>query len=72
MTKQQLRDLVERAVWTAAQAFLGVFAVTGVWDADISSAKQGAIVAIAAAISVLKTAVQNVVSGLDTRAARPS
>ncbi len=68
MTKAQLRDLVERMAWTAAQAFLAVFAVTGVWGVDLSSAKQGAIAAIAAALSALKTAVQNKASKLDTRA----
>ena len=43
-------DVLERAGWTFAQAFLGVFVV-----ADLSSAKGAGVAGLAAAVSVLKT-----------------
>jgi len=46
------RDVVERALWTAAQAFLAVFLVT-----DTSSLKAAVVAAAGAGLSVVKTAV---------------
>lgn len=52
-------DLGERAVWTAAQAFLGVFAAVNVTDVE---AVQGAAIAgLAAAAAALLSLVKNVV-----------
>ncbi|MBC40903.1 MAG: hypothetical protein CML19_01535 [Pusillimonas sp.] len=50
-------DVLERAGWTFAQAFLGVFVV-----ADLSSAKGAGVAGLAAAVSVLKTMVKDKVS----------
>ena len=50
-------DVLERAGWTFAQAFLGVFVV-----ADLSSAKGAGIAGLAAAVSVLKTIVKDKVA----------
>ena len=46
------KDIIERAVWTAAQAFLAVFTV-----GDLSSAKAAGVAAMGAAISVAKSIV---------------
>jgi len=43
------RDVVERAAWTAAQAFLAIYTVGGV-----DELKAAATAGVAAAISVLK------------------
>jgi len=51
------KNVVERALWTAAQAFLAVFVVT-----DASTIKVGIAAAAAAALSVIKTAVQEKVT----------
>ncbi len=45
------RDIAERAIMTALQAFLAVFVVT-----DVSSAKAGLVAAAAAALAVVKGA----------------
>ena len=45
-----LKDLLERAIWTAAQAFLAVFTV-----GDMASAKAAGVAAAAAAVSALKS-----------------
>ena len=50
-------DVLERAGWTFAQAFLGVFVV-----ADLSSAKGAGVAGLAAAVSVTKTMVKDKVS----------
>ena len=50
-------DVLERAGWTFAQAFLGVFVV-----ADLSSAKGAGVAGLAAAVSVLKTIVKDKVA----------
>lgn len=49
MTKTLFLDLLERAAWTAAQAFLAVFTVS-----DLSTARTGAIAAAAAVLSLVK------------------
>ena len=46
------KDILERAIWTAAQAFLAVFTV-----GDLSSAKAAGVAAMGAAISVAKSIV---------------
>lgn len=46
------KDIIERAIWTAAQAFLAIFTV-----ADLSSAKAAGVAAMAAAISAVKSIV---------------
>jgi len=50
-----IRDLATRAAWTAAQAFLAVFTIEG--GAEV--AKAAAIAAVGAALSVVKTFVNN-------------
>ena len=50
-------DVLERAGWTFAQAFLGVFVV-----ADLSSAKGAGVAGLAAGVSVLKTFVKDKVA----------
>jgi hypothetical protein len=59
-------DLVERAAWTFAQAFLSTFVVLapGIWAApNLNNAKAAAIAAVtgamAAGVSALKTFVKN-------------
>lgn len=54
MTKQQLRDLLERAAWTAAQAGLAAWAVTG-----FKFDKVAAIAVMGAVLSALKTFVKS-------------
>ena len=48
-----LKDILERAAWTFAQAFLGVFLIS-----DLASVKGAAVAGFAAAISVAKTFVK--------------
>lgn len=48
MTKLH-KDIIERAIWTAAQAFIAVYTVGG-----IDEIKSAAAAAVAAGISVLK------------------
>lgn len=48
MNKLQ-KDILERAIWTAAQAFIAVYTVGGV-----DEIKSAATAAVAAAISVVK------------------
>ena len=67
MSKKLLLDLLERAGWTAAQAFLAVFAVT-----DVSSAKAGLVAAAGAALAVLKGVVASRVGELGTAALLPA
>ena len=52
-----LKDTLERAAWTFAQAFLGVFLVS-----DLASVKSAAVAGVAAAISVAKTYVKGKVA----------
>jgi len=52
-----MRDVLTRAGWTAAQAFLAVFVV-----ADVTTVRTAVIAAIAAGVSVVKTAVSNKVA----------
>ena len=58
-------DLAERAIWTAAQAFLGTFAaveLTNLADVQVA-ATAGLAAAVAALLSLIKNVVrQNVVS----------
>ena len=54
---KNLVDMLERAAWTFAQAFLGVFVV-----ADLSSAKGAGVAGLAAAVSVMKTFVKDKVA----------
>jgi len=51
-------NMIERAAWTFAQAFLAVFVVS-----DLASAKSAAIAGIAAALSVIKTYAKDRVAG---------
>lgn len=48
--KARILDMLERAGWTAAQAFLATWVVT-----DQSSAKGAVLAAVAAALSIVKT-----------------
>jgi ABC-type spermidine/putrescine transport system permease subunit I len=45
------RDILERTLWTFAQAFLATFAVS-----DLSTLKSAAIAGVAAALAVVKGA----------------
>jgi len=51
-------NMIERAAWTFAQAFLAVFVVS-----DLASAKTAAVAAVAAALSVVKTYAREKVAG---------
>ena len=53
-----MNDMLERAAWTFAQAFLAVFVVS-----DLASARSAAVAGIAAAISVIKTYAKDKVAG---------
>ena len=59
-------DALERAIWTAAQAFLAVFTV-----GDMASAKAAGIAAVAAGISVLKSVLATQVGDSGTAATLP-
>ena len=59
-------DALERAIWTAAQAFLAVFTV-----GDLASAKAAGIAAVAAGISVLKSVLATQVGDSGTAATLP-
>lgn len=60
--KHKLIDIASRAGWTAAQAFLAVFAVT-----DVSTLSAALVAASGAALSVIKTTVaQKVESRMNT------
>jgi hypothetical protein len=52
-----IKDTLERAAWTFAQSFLGVFVVS-----DLASVKAAAVAGMAAAISVAKTFVKGKVA----------
>tara|TARA_Y100000310_G_scaffold282922_1_gene304524 strand:+ start:68 stop:232 length:165 start_codon:yes stop_codon:yes gene_type:complete len=49
-----MNNMLERAAWTAAQAFLAVFVIS-----DLASTKAAVVAAVAAALSVLKTFVRD-------------
>ncbi|MEO2190851.1 MAG: hypothetical protein ABGY24_00255 [bacterium] len=53
-----MNNMLERAAWTFAQAFLAVFVIS-----DLASAKTAVVAAVAAALSVVKTYAQEKVVG---------
>lgn len=53
-----MNNMLERAAWTFAQAFLAVFIIS-----DLASAKTALVAAAAAALSVVKTYAQDRVTG---------
>ena len=53
-----MRNILERAAWTFAQAFLAVFVIS-----DLASAKTAVVAGVAAALSVVKTYTQERVAG---------
>ena len=53
-----MRNILERAAWTFAQAFLAVFVIS-----DLASAKTAVVAGVAAALSVVKTYTQGRVAG---------
>jgi hypothetical protein len=53
-----VNNMLERAAWTFAQAFLAVFIIS-----DLASAKTALVAAAAAALSVVKTYAQDRVTG---------
>jgi hypothetical protein len=53
-----MSNMLERAAWTFAQAFLAVFIIS-----DLASAKTALVAAAAAALSVVKTYAQDRVTG---------
>ena len=61
-----VKDALERAIWTAAQAFLAVFTV-----GDMASAKAAGIAAVAAGISALKSILATQVGDSGTAATLP-
>jgi len=61
-----IKDALERAIWTAAQAFLAVFTV-----GDMASAKAAGVAAVGAGISVLKSVVATQVGESGTAATLP-
>ena len=61
-----IKDALERAIWTAAQAFLAVFTV-----GDMASAKAASVAAVGAGISVLKSIVATQVGDGGTAATLP-
>ena len=61
-----MKDALERAIWTAAQAFLAVFTV-----GDMASAKAAGVAAVGAGISVLKSVVATQVGDGSTAATLP-
>ena len=61
-----MKDALERAIWTAAQAFLAVFTV-----GDMASAKAAGIAAVAAGISVLKSVIATQVGDSGAAATLP-
>lgn len=52
-----VRDIMERALWTAAQTFFAVMAASGADWVNISSLKAAGIAAGASALSALKNSV---------------
>ena len=66
ITKLQI-DIIERAVWTAIQAFVAYFAVsgTGGWKAAAASG-------IAAGISVVKSSIASFIGNPDSASTAPS
>ena len=58
-----LKDLLERAIWTAAQAFLAVFTL-----GDMASVEAAGIAAGAAAISALKSILATTIGDSDSAA----
>jgi len=53
-----VNNMLERAAWTFAQAFLAVFIIS-----DLASAKTALVAGVAAALSVVKTYAQDRVTG---------
>jgi len=53
-----MNNMLERAAWTFAQAFLAVFVIS-----DLASAKTAVVAGVAAALSVVKTYAQDRVAG---------
>jgi hypothetical protein len=53
-----VNNMLERAAWTFAQAFLAVFIIS-----DLASAKTALVAGVAAALSVVKTYAQDRVAG---------
>jgi hypothetical protein len=64
------KDIIERAFWTALQAFVAVYAVGGVGGS--AAAKAGAIAAVAAGISVIKGAFASKIGNPDSASSVPS
>lgn len=55
MSRRLALDILERALWTAAQAFASTWIVTEWADlSDVGLAKRAAVAAVAAALSVVK------------------
>ena len=67
MTKKLFLDMLERAAWTFAEAFLAVYVVT-----DVSSVKTAAVAGAAAAVAVVKGFVASRVGEPGTAATLPA
>ena len=67
MSKKLLLDMIERAAWTFAEAFLAVYVIT-----DVSSAKTAAVAGAGAALAVVKGFVASHVGESGTAATLPA
>lgn len=64
------KDIIERAFWTALQAFVAVYAVGGVGGS--AAAKAAGIAAVAAGLSVIKGAFASKIGNPDSASTFPS
>lgn len=56
--RQLCRDIIERALWTFAQGFLGAFTIT-----DLSTARTAALAGVMALLSLVKSIAASRVGG---------
>lgn len=56
--RQLIRDIVERALWTFVQGFLGAFTIT-----DLSTARTAALAGVMALLSLVKSVAASRVGG---------
>ena len=57
-THEELFDLIERALWTAGQTAAALLLADGVNLTDMATIKAGAVAAVAAGLSALKTGIR--------------
>lgn len=72
MNKTLALDILERALWTAVQAFCSTWVVSAWADlTDVGLAKRAAVAAVAAALSAVKGALASRVGAGDSAATLP-